>query len=32
VEGTWDDVIDRIAECYREAGLEDMARFIAYHD
>ncbi|KAF3334253.1 hypothetical protein FCM35_KLT20857 [Carex littledalei] len=32
VEGTWDDVIDRIAECYREAGLQDMARFIEYRD
>ncbi|KAJ4751888.1 cyclin delta-3 [Rhynchospora pubera] len=32
VEGTWDDIIDRVVECYREAGLEDMARFIAYRD
>ncbi|KAJ4825391.1 hypothetical protein Tsubulata_024078 [Turnera subulata] len=32
VEGTWDGALDRIAECYREAGLNDIARFILYKD
>ncbi|KAL6648943.1 hypothetical protein ACP70R_013167 [Stipagrostis hirtigluma subsp. patula] len=32
VDGNWDDVVDRIAECYREAGLQDMAKFIAYRE
>ncbi|KAH7671950.1 hypothetical protein IHE45_09G021900 [Dioscorea alata] len=32
VEGTWTDNIDRIAECYREAGLSDIARFVLYKD
>lgn len=32
VEGTWDEVVDRIAECYVEAGLQDMARFILYRE
>ncbi|XP_021840165.1 protein IN CHLOROPLAST ATPASE BIOGENESIS, chloroplastic-like isoform X2 [Spinacia oleracea] len=30
VEGNWDDFVDRISECYKVAGLHDMARFIAY--
>ncbi|KAL6645373.1 hypothetical protein ACP70R_016981 [Stipagrostis hirtigluma subsp. patula] len=32
VDGNWDDVVDRIAECYREAGLQDMAKFIVYRE
>ncbi|XP_026665495.1 protein IN CHLOROPLAST ATPASE BIOGENESIS, chloroplastic-like isoform X2 [Phoenix dactylifera] len=28
VDGTWDKAVDRVAECYREAGLNDIARFI----
>nr|CAN65608.1 hypothetical protein VITISV_042270 [Vitis vinifera] len=32
VEGTWDDFVERIAECYREAGLHDIARFVLYRD
>ncbi|KAG2555346.1 protein IN CHLOROPLAST ATPASE BIOGENESIS, chloroplastic-like [Panicum virgatum] len=32
VDGNWDDVVDRIAECYREAGLGDIAKFIAYRE
>ncbi|XP_034575066.1 protein IN CHLOROPLAST ATPASE BIOGENESIS, chloroplastic isoform X2 [Setaria viridis] len=32
VDGNWDDVVDRIAECYREAGLDDVAKFIAYRE
>ena len=32
VEGTWDDlvVVERIAECYKEAGLHAIARFVLY--
>ncbi|XP_074295346.1 protein IN CHLOROPLAST ATPASE BIOGENESIS, chloroplastic-like isoform X2 [Silene latifolia] len=30
VEGAWDDFVDRIAECYKVAGLNGMARFITY--
>ncbi|KMS95407.1 hypothetical protein BVRB_008650 [Beta vulgaris subsp. vulgaris] len=30
VEGNWDDFVDRIGECYKEASLHGMARFIAY--
>lgn len=32
VDGNWDDVVDRIAECYREAGIHDIAKFIAYRE
>lgn len=32
VDGNWDDVVDRIAGCYRESGLHDIARFIAYRE
>ncbi|XP_072950707.1 protein IN CHLOROPLAST ATPASE BIOGENESIS, chloroplastic-like [Typha angustifolia] len=32
IEGTWDEVVDRIAECYVEAGLHDVARFLAYKE
>lgn len=32
VEGTWDESVERIAECYKEAGLNDIARFILYRD
>ncbi|CAN6290947.1 unnamed protein product [Urochloa humidicola] len=32
VDGNWDDVVDRIAECYREAGLDEIAKFIAYRE
>jgi hypothetical protein len=32
VDGNWDDVVDRIAECYGEAGLHDIAKFIAYRE
>ncbi|XP_058080516.1 protein IN CHLOROPLAST ATPASE BIOGENESIS, chloroplastic-like isoform X2 [Magnolia sinica] len=30
VEGTWDEIVEQIAECYKEAGLEDIARFVLY--
>jgi hypothetical protein len=32
VEGTWDDSVERISDCYREAGLPDVSRFILYRD
>lgn len=32
VEGTWADSLERIAECYMEAGLNEIARFILYND
>ncbi|KAL3646303.1 hypothetical protein CASFOL_011483 [Castilleja foliolosa] len=32
VEGTWDACVERVAECYREAGLHDIATFILYKD
>ncbi|XP_066307442.1 protein IN CHLOROPLAST ATPASE BIOGENESIS, chloroplastic-like isoform X2 [Miscanthus floridulus] len=32
VDGNWDEVVDRIVECYREAGLLDIANFIAYRE
>ncbi|KAK3195825.1 hypothetical protein Dsin_027135 [Dipteronia sinensis] len=32
IEGTWADSLDRIAECYKEAGLNEIAKFIMYRD
>jgi len=32
VEGEWDDYLERIAKCYEEAGLPDVAKFILYRD
>ncbi|EMS53122.1 hypothetical protein TRIUR3_03534 [Triticum urartu] len=32
VDGNWDEVVDRIADCYREAGIHDIAQFIAYRE
>ncbi|KAI8535091.1 hypothetical protein RHMOL_Rhmol10G0148100 [Rhododendron molle] len=32
VEGKWGDFLERIAECYKEAGLHDIARFVLYRD
>uniref|UniRef100_A0A3N7FL26 Cyclin delta-3 n=2 Tax=Populus trichocarpa TaxID=3694 RepID=A0A3N7FL26_POPTR len=32
IKGTWDNVLERIAECYREAGFDEIARFILYKD
>ncbi|GAB2245892.1 hypothetical protein Droror1_Dr00001385 [Drosera rotundifolia] len=32
IDGTWDDSLEQIAECYRQAGCKDMARFILYRD
>ncbi|XAR74005.1 hypothetical protein NMG60_11008154 [Bertholletia excelsa] len=32
LEGTWDDFVKRIAECYSDAGLQDIARFVLFRD
>lgn len=32
IEGTWDNVLEHIAQCYREAGFDNIARFILYKD
>ncbi|PSR87966.1 hypothetical protein CEY00_Acc30996 [Actinidia chinensis var. chinensis] len=32
VDGTWDDFVERIAECYKDAGLHDIAKFVLYRD
>ncbi|XP_057972593.1 protein IN CHLOROPLAST ATPASE BIOGENESIS, chloroplastic-like [Malania oleifera] len=32
VEGAWDDFVERIAECYKEAGLHDVAAFVLHMD
>ncbi|KAK2665048.1 hypothetical protein Ddye_003622 [Dipteronia dyeriana] len=32
IEGTWADSLERIAECYKEAGLSEIAKFIMYRD
>ncbi|KAE8722397.1 hypothetical protein F3Y22_tig00014064pilonHSYRG00099 [Hibiscus syriacus] len=32
VEETWDNSLEQIADCYKEAGLHDMARFVQYKD
>lgn len=32
VEGTWDESVERIAECYEAAGLHDIARFVSFRD
>uniref|UniRef100_A0A1D1ZDN1 Putative beta-1,3-galactosyltransferase 14 n=1 Tax=Anthurium amnicola TaxID=1678845 RepID=A0A1D1ZDN1_9ARAE len=32
IEGTWADNVERIAGCYEEAGLHDIAKFVLYRD
>ncbi|KAK8698912.1 hypothetical protein V6N13_115017 [Hibiscus sabdariffa] len=32
IDGTWADYLDRVAECYKEAGLNEIANFILYRD
>ncbi|KAL5987699.1 hypothetical protein ACLOJK_035449 [Asimina triloba] len=32
LEGTWDETVEQIAECYNEAGLDDIARFVMHSD
>lgn len=31
IDGSWDEVVDRVAECYKEAGLSDFAKFVKYN-
>ncbi|XP_021714444.1 uncharacterized protein LOC110682417 [Chenopodium quinoa] len=32
IEGSWDESLERVAECYKEAGLDEIARFVMYRD
>ncbi|XP_019182423.1 PREDICTED: uncharacterized protein LOC109177510 [Ipomoea nil] len=32
IDGKWDDYLERIAECYKDAGLHDIASFVVYRD
>ncbi|KAL6570360.1 hypothetical protein OROMI_014874 [Orobanche minor] len=32
VEGTWDESVDQIAACYKDAGFNDVAKFIQHRD
>lgn len=32
VDGTWDNSVERIAQCYEEAGLHEIAKFVLYRD
>ncbi|KAE8698608.1 Cyclin delta-3 isoform 3 [Hibiscus syriacus] len=32
IDGTWGDYLERVAECYKEAGLNEIANFILYRD
>lgn len=32
VEGSWSDVVVQVADNYKEAGFDDIARFILYND
>ncbi|KAK9667142.1 hypothetical protein RND81_14G236000 [Saponaria officinalis] len=32
IDGSWDESWERVAECYKEAGLGEIARFIMYRD
>ncbi|KAG6421670.1 hypothetical protein SASPL_118227 [Salvia splendens] len=32
VEGTWDECVERVADCYRQAALDDIATFILHRD
>ncbi|KAM7252120.1 hypothetical protein ACFE04_024003 [Oxalis oulophora] len=32
VDGSWDNYSERIAECYKEAGLVDVAEFVLFRD
>lgn len=32
IDGSWDEILERIAECYKEGGLQDMANFVLYRD
>lgn len=32
VDGAWDQYNERIVECYKKAGLDDIARFVNYRE
>lgn len=32
IEGAWDEVADRVAACYVEAGLPEVAKFVLYKE
>ncbi|XP_076956158.1 protein IN CHLOROPLAST ATPASE BIOGENESIS, chloroplastic-like [Bidens hawaiensis] len=32
IDGTWDEQLERIAECYNEAGFPEIAKFVKYRD
>lgn len=32
IDGSWSDYLERIVECYKEAGLDDIAKFVSYTD
>nr|XP_043615469.1 protein IN CHLOROPLAST ATPASE BIOGENESIS, chloroplastic-like isoform X2 [Erigeron canadensis] len=32
IEGKWDEHLERIAQCYEEAGLPEIAKFVKYRD
>lgn len=32
IEGAWADYLERIAECYKEGGLSEIANFVLYRD
>ncbi|KAD6795859.1 hypothetical protein R6Q59_020227 [Mikania micrantha] len=32
IEGSWDAQLERIAECYEEAGLPEIAKFVKFRD
>ncbi|KAJ9562310.1 hypothetical protein OSB04_007470 [Centaurea solstitialis] len=32
IEGTWDEELERIVECYNEGGLPEIANFLKYRD
>ncbi|CAH9069353.1 unnamed protein product [Cuscuta europaea] len=32
VEGNWDDWLEQIAKCYKEAGLHEIANFVVYRE
>ncbi|KAG9442364.1 hypothetical protein H6P81_018218 [Aristolochia fimbriata] len=32
IEGTWTDFLEQIAECYKEVGLDEIAKFVLYRD
>ncbi|XP_074275539.1 protein IN CHLOROPLAST ATPASE BIOGENESIS, chloroplastic-like [Silene latifolia] len=32
IDGSWDECWERVAECYKEGGLTEIAQFISYRD